>query len=37
MELLLFNCQEGLDIDTVSGFFKGLAMNGAWLCFDEFD
>ena len=33
----IFNCQGTIDINSMSKFFKGLAANGTWACFDEFN
>ena len=33
----IFNCQGQFDYASMSKFFKGLAANGTWVCFDEFN
>jgi dynein heavy chain 2 len=35
--VLVFNCDESLDVQSISRTFYGLASAGAWGCFDEFN
>ena len=35
--VLVFNCDEGLDVKSMSKIFMGLCRSGAWGCFDEFN
>ena len=35
--VLVFNCDEGLDVQSMSKIFMGLCRSGAWGCFDEFN
>lgn len=36
-QVLIFNCDEGIDIHSMSRIFMGLVQCGAWGCFDEFN
>ncbi|XP_050526495.1 cytoplasmic dynein 2 heavy chain 1 isoform X2 [Daktulosphaira vitifoliae] len=36
-QVLVFNCDEGIDIKSMTRILLGLARCGAWGCFDEFN
>ncbi|CAJ0594203.1 unnamed protein product [Cylicocyclus nassatus] len=36
-QVLVFNCDEGIDVHSMSRIFIGIVQCGAWGCFDEFN
>ncbi|XP_019385809.1 PREDICTED: cytoplasmic dynein 2 heavy chain 1 [Crocodylus porosus] len=36
-QVLIFNCDEGIDVKSMGRIFVGLVKCGAWGCFDEFN
>ncbi|RCN33593.1 ATPase family protein, partial [Ancylostoma caninum] len=36
-QVLVFNCDEGIDVHSISRIFVGIVQCGAWGCFDEFN
>lgn len=36
-QVLVFNCDEGIDASSMGRIISGLVKTGAWGCFDEFN
>ncbi|RKP16389.1 P-loop containing nucleoside triphosphate hydrolase protein, partial [Rozella allomycis CSF55] len=36
-QVMVFNCDEGLDVESMERIFTGIVKCGSWVCFDEFN